>query len=215
VDGQLPVLSESEQTCLYRLVVFLAAPVVRTIFRPSVTGLEHVPRSGGFVLCANQTSNLDGFALAYSLLPRQPYWMGKAELFTPLTRPLLARLGIFPVRRGMGDWAAIDTAIELARAGEIVGIFPEGTRRRKGVRKRQAARPRSGAARVALGAGVPLVPAAIRGTERVTALRRWRVTFGPPITIDDLHRARSARAMTERLWSSILELEAELWRPES
>ena len=127
--------SRQEQTALYRVVAGIARPLVRLVFRLRVTGLEHVP-AGGFVLASNQLSNLDGFALAYALYPRQLRWMGKAELFNSLTAPFLRRAGIFPVRRGEGDAAAIDGAVALAREWHVVGIFPEGTRRSKGFRRR-------------------------------------------------------------------------------
>jgi len=187
---------------------------VRLLFRPRVSGLEHVP-AGGFVLASNQLSNLDGFALAYALYPRQLRWMGKAELFNPLTAPFLRRAGVFPVRRGAGDAAAIEGAVALAREGHVVGIFPEGTRRSKGFRKKHVARPHTGAARVALAAGVPLVPAAIAGTERLTLLRRWRIALGPPAALDRLPEDSHAAAQeaTARLWSSVIGLESELPRP--
>jgi 1-acyl-sn-glycerol-3-phosphate acyltransferase len=202
----------SERTLTFRCVSFLSVPIVRALFRPRVTGTEHIPAEGGFVLCANQSSNLDGFALAYALSPLQPCWMAKSELFNPVTRGFLRRMGIFPVRRGVGDRRAIATAIELASNGIVVGIFPEGTRRRKGIGKRHTARPHSGAARVALGAHVPIVPAAIRGTERVTTLRRWHVAFGSPIFPDDLAEGARPRDMTAILWNAILELESTLWQ---
>src|SRR5207248_346512 len=190
-----------------------ARPLVWLVFRPRVSGLEHVG-TGGFVLAANQLSNLDGFALAYALYPRQLRWMGKAELFQPLTAPILRRLGVFPVRRGEGDADAIDGAVALARDGHVVGIFPEGTRRSKGFQKKHVARPHTGAARVALAAGVPLVPAAIAGTEWLTLLRRWRVAFGPPVAVDRLPEDSRAGACeaTTRLWASVTSLESELAR---
>ena len=211
--GSPRAFEEAEHTSLYRPIAFVSRPLVRILFRPVVHGLELLPAEGGFVLSSNQLSNLDGWALAYALQPRQPRWMGKAELFKPVLAPFVRGMGIFPVRRGEGDRGAIETAVRLARAGCVVGIFPEGTRRRKGLRKRSVARPHSGAARVALEAGVPLVPAAIRGTECLTRLRQWHIRFGSPISLDDLPERREAREATARLWSTICALEDELWSP--
>jgi perosamine synthetase len=184
------------------------------LFRPEARGLENVPTSGGFVLSSNQLSNLDGFGLAYALHPRQVRWMAKAELFVPVFGAVARRLGCFPVRRGEGDLGAVQAAVELALGGHAVGIFPEGTRRSKGLRKKHRARPHSGPARVALTAGVPFVPAAVVGTERLTALRRWRIAFGKPVPLDDLpaHPRLAAREATERVWRAIEALEAELLR---
>lgn len=184
------------------------------LFRPEARGLENVPASGGYVLSSNQLSNLDGFGLAYALHPRQIRWMAKAELFLPVFDAIARRLGLFPVRRGEGDLGAVQSAVELARSGYAVGIFPEGTRRSKGLHKKHRALPHSGPARVALAAGVPLLPAAVVGTERLTALRRWQVAFGQPVSLEDLpaHPRLAAREATQRVWSAISALEAELLR---
>src|SRR5919201_3424946 len=109
----------------YRVVAALARPGVRLLFRPDVHGLERLPKHSGFVLSANQVSNLDGFALAYPLYPRQLRWMGKAELFRRPIAPLLRSLGLFPVRRGRGDLEAVQVAADFPPRGFAVGIFPE------------------------------------------------------------------------------------------
>ncbi len=121
--------------------------------------------------------------------------------------------GAFPVRRGQRDVAAIETAVRLAREGHVVTMFPEGTRRTKGLVKRFEARPRSGAARIALEAGVPLVPAAVKGTDKLTRLGRLSVAYGAPVEIDDLRGidfGEAAHEATERLMARIAELEASL-----
>jgi 1-acyl-sn-glycerol-3-phosphate acyltransferase len=105
------------------------------------------------------------------------------------------------------------TAVELVRDGEIVVMFPEGTRRQKGLRKKHVARPHTGAARIALTAGSPLVPAAISGTDRLSRLGPLRVAYGPPLDLSDLERAETKQASTiatERLMARIDELGASL-----
>jgi 1-acyl-sn-glycerol-3-phosphate acyltransferase len=139
--------------------------------------------------------------------------MAKAELFNPVFTPILRAGGAFKVRRGEGDVEAMRTAAKLAREGEIVVMFPEGTRQRKGLRKKREARPHTGAARIALAAGVPLVPAAIGGTDRLSRLGPLRVTFGEPIDLTDLAELdakRAATVATERLMARIEELKATL-----
>jgi 1-acyl-sn-glycerol-3-phosphate acyltransferase len=139
--------------------------------------------------------------------------MAKSELYWwPLT-PILNGAGAFPVRRGQRDVAAIETAVRLAREGHVVAMFPEGTRRTKGLVKRHEARPRSGAARIALEAGVPLVPAAVSGTDSLRRFGKLRVAYGPPVEIDDLRGrdlGEAAHEATERLMARILELESSL-----
>lgn len=186
---------------------------MRGPFRLRVTGGEHVPDAGGFVVAANHTSNLDPWPLGVALAPRQLHFMAKSELWKPGLRALLAAAGSFPVRRGEGDVEAFETAVRIVRAGGVMAMFPEGTRRRKGVRKKHEARPHTGTARIALSAEAPLVPAAIRGMDRLSRFGPLSVAFGPPVPLGDLADADSyaaARAATERLWAEIQRLEAEL-----
>jgi 1-acyl-sn-glycerol-3-phosphate acyltransferase len=92
-------------------------------------------------------------------------------------------------------------------------MFPEGTRRKKGLVKKHKARARSGAARIALEAGVPLVPVGLAGTDRLLRLGPLRVAYGAPIQVDDLDPddlRRSSMTATERLMTRIAELEATL-----
>ena len=186
-------------------------PFVRGLYRLRSQGVEHVPQ-GGLVLAANHTSNFDPWPLGMPLFPRrQLRFMAKAELFNPVLTPILRAGGAFKVRRGEGDIEAMRTATELARQGEIVVMFPEGTRQRKGLRKKHEPRAHTGAARIAITAGVPLVPAAIRGTDRLRRLGPLRVAYGEPIDLSDLEsldvKEASERA-TERLMAKIEELKA-------
>jgi 1-acyl-sn-glycerol-3-phosphate acyltransferase len=198
----------------YRLIGVLTAGPVRRLFRFTSTGEEHLPREGGFVLAANHLSNLDPWPLGLPLYPsRQLRFMAKVELYRPPVSWILDSAGAFPVKRGMHDEEAIERAVELARAGEVVAIFPEGTRRKKGVAKRHKARPRTGAARVAMAAGVPLMPAAIGGTDHLLRLGPLRVAYGPPVMLDDLgdmDGRRAAKIATGRLMDAIRTLERTL-----
>ena len=199
---------------LYFLAGIVTGPPVWLIFRLRASGKEHIPREGGFVLSANHLSNLDPWALGLPLFPRrQIRFMAKAELFRFPLGPVIKAGGAFRVRRGQGDAGAIETAVQLAREGEVVAIFPEGTRRLKGLRKTREARPHTGAVRVALEAGVPLVPAAIAGTDRLSRLGPLRVAYGTPVELEAL-RDRDVREAaeigTERLMAAIVALEQTL-----
>lgn len=200
----------------YLLVGGLSWPVLRVVYREQVRGRANLPAHGGYVLSSNHWSNFDPWPLAVPLFPRRFLrFMGKSELFWfPLGR-LLVAAGAFPVRRGQRDLEAIETAVQLCREGNIVVMFPEGTRRRKGLRKKHEARWHSGAARIALQAGVPLVPAAVAGTERLSRLARVKVVYGEPLPLDDLAGlplAEAAERATERLRERIEELELSLTR---
>jgi 1-acyl-sn-glycerol-3-phosphate acyltransferase len=198
---------------LYRFVGWVSIPVVKGVYRLRARGLEHLPASG-FVLAANHTSNFDPWPLGLPFLPeRQLRFMAKAELFNPVLTPILRAGGAFKVRRGEGDMEAMRTAVELVRDGEIVVMFPEGTRQRKGLVKRHEARPHTGAARIALAAEAPLVPAAIGGTDRLLRLGPLRVAYGPPIDLSDLDgqdNKTAAKVATDRLMAKIDELKATL-----
>jgi len=194
----------------YFVVGLVALPVMRIAYRLRVAGAEHLPAHGGFVLAANHTSNFDPWPLGLPLWPRrQLYFMAKVELFNPALAPLLRAAGAFPVRRGEGDVEAIRTAVRLCREGKVVAMFPEGTRRSKGLVKKFEHRPRTGSARIAIEAGVPLVPAAIRGTDRLARLARLEIAYGAPIDVHDLEGlepALAAKTATERLMEAIYEL---------
>jgi 1-acyl-sn-glycerol-3-phosphate acyltransferase len=190
---------------LYLVIGGLSWPVLRGLFRLRARGVDRIP-AGPFVLAANHTSNFDPWPLGLPLFPRRFLrFMAKAELFRPPLGLVIRAGGGFPVRRGERDTVAIDTAVRLCRQGHVVVMFPEGTRRMKGLRKRHEARWHTGAARIALDAGVPLVPAAIAGTDRLSRLGPLRVGYGEPVSLEG-----GADAATERLRNAIIGLEATL-----
>jgi 1-acyl-sn-glycerol-3-phosphate acyltransferase len=199
---------------VYDAIGVLTAGPVRRLFRFTSEGEEHLPRDRGFVLAANHVSNLDPWPLGLPLYPeRQLRFMAKVELYRPPLGWILEWAGAFRVKRGRHDEEAIQRAVELAQAGEVVVIFPEGTRRKKGLAKRYKPRRHTGAARVALTAQVPLVPAAIGGTDRLLRLGPLRVAYGPPVQLDDLRDMEirgAAKIATDRLMEAIHSLERTL-----
>ena len=185
---------------------------MRFPFRLRATGLEHIPAEGGFVVASNHASILDPWPLGFPLYPRQIHYMAKAELYkNPVIRKILEKGEAFPIRRGERDSASFKTAVRYARAGGVVAMFPEGTRRVKGLRKRYQPEPHVGAARIALAAGVPLVPAAIKGTDNLRRLEPLRIAYGAPIEVSpNGPRREAAKEATDRLMQAIAELEATL-----
>jgi 1-acyl-sn-glycerol-3-phosphate acyltransferase len=200
---------------LYRIAAVISRPLLYGPYRLRASGAENVPATGGVVLACNHLSSFDPWPLGMPLWPvRWLRFMAKAELYWWPLRLVLDHAGAFKVRRGLGDRQAVEKAIRLAREGQVVVMFPEGTRRSKGLVKKHQPRPRSGAARIALEADVPLVPAAVRGTDRLLALGPLRVAFGPPVEMDDLRASddirRASKEATDRLMAQIAELEATL-----
>ena len=216
--GRRAILARVEKaprpSWLYFGVAVLSWPILKTVFRHRAYDVEKVPSSGGFVLAANHWSNFDPWPLGIPLFPRRFLrFMAKSELFWFPLGHIIRAGGAFRVRRGERDEEAIATAVALCRDGHAVVMFPEGTRRLKGIRKKHEARWRTGAARIALEAGVPLVPAAVTGTQRLARLGPLRVRYGDPVVLEDLgtlEPAEAARVATERLEQSVADLEASL-----
>jgi 1-acyl-sn-glycerol-3-phosphate acyltransferase len=205
-----PVAGQNELPRTYRLIARLSQPFVFGLYRLRVEGREHLPATGGYVVAANHLSDFDPWPLGLAVYPRQLHFMAKSELYTPVLKPFLDVVGAFPVRRGERDPESFRTAVRLARAGGAVAMFPEGTRRSKGLRKKWVSRPHPGAARIALAAEVPLVPVGLRGTDRMRRLGPLRARIGPPVETADLSslpRREAARVATERLMQRIGELE--------
>lgn len=203
-------VSPSKPSLLYRMIARASSPLVYGLFRLRTEGRENLP-SGGFVLASNHLSNFDPWPLGLAVYPRPLRFMAKAELYKPVLKAMLEACGAFPVKRGERDPGSYRTAVRLAIEGEAVAMFPEGTRRTKGARKKWVAHPHPGAARIALAAGVPLVPAAVTGGDRLARLGPLRVRIGPPIAtadLDGLPRRKAAERATERLMERIADLEA-------
>ncbi len=167
----------------YRVVRIMAGGIFHSWLPVSVQGRENFPSTGGVIVAANHLSLLDVPLLGYAI-PRESRFPAKPELFNnPLLAKFLLSLGGFPIARGEGDRKALSFAEQVLREGVVLGIFPEGTRSRDG-----SLRPfHRGVALLAMGAGVPIVPAAITGSDRslppglaFPRPAKMTVTFGPP-----------------------------------
>src|SRR3954468_4186533 len=192
---------------LYALVKGSLRPLFRLYFRMHVSGVEHVPMEGAAIVAPNHKSFWDSFFLGIAIPRRHLRFMGKTELFEGKRARLLVRLGAFPVRRGQSDEDALDTAREVLRQGGLLALFPEGTRIRE---PDELGDPKRGAGRLALECGVPIVPAAITGSEALFAggfpkPKHVQVAFAEPIPVDQLEAGpEAAGELTERvLWPEV------------
>jgi glycerol-3-phosphate dehydrogenase (NAD(P)+) len=176
-------------------------------FRMQRIGREHIPKRGPVIIAANHRSFLDPFVIA--CMARRPmYYVAKHEIFMgPVISWLLTSLGAFPVRRGTGDADTILTAKAILERGDIVLIFPEGTRTRPGT----LGTPRRGVGRLALETGAPVVPVAVLGTEAVRkgiVIRphKVRIRAGRALRFPTVAQPSPslAGAVTDRIWPCVM-----------
>jgi cytidylate kinase len=177
-------------------------PIWRRGFRLEAVGVERVP-DRNCLFIANHASMWDP---AFLIVPlgRVIRYMGKAELAgNRYVKNLADAIGFFPVRRGAGDRVALHIGEEVLRRGDSLGVFPEGTRVYEG----RLARPRQGAARLALVTGVPIVPVAIYGNRWSESLFKVTVAFGRPHTFEgQLATPDNIRRATTEVWDDVQEL---------
>jgi 1-acyl-sn-glycerol-3-phosphate acyltransferase len=149
-------------------------PSLRMTFRVRAYGTEHVPPVGPVVLATNHMSAWDPI-LYGAVLDRPIRWMAKAEVFevSPVLEAFLKHGGVFSVRRGEGDLAAVRTAREVLREGSLLGMFVEGTRQRS----EEVGDVKPGTMMIALAEGAPVVPAVVQGTHRLVREPWHPVTF--------------------------------------
>ncbi len=159
----------------------------RLMFGLKVQGIKNLPRKGGFILAANHVSNLDPILMG-STCPRRVSFMAKEELFcNPLTSWFLFQLGAFPVKRGAADISALKESIRRLKGGQGLVLFPEGRRQFNGL----SDRPEAGIGFVATKTGAPIVPAFIKGSEKILPIGakffhfdKISVYFGKQISVE-------------------------------
>ncbi len=194
------------QPVVYWITRAILQPFMQVFFRLSRIGREHIPAEGPVILACNHRSFLDPFIVG--VCARRPvYFVAKRELFRkPIIGWFLNCLGAFPIRRGESDEESVETAKRILARGDVVVIFPEGTRIREG----SLGRAKRGVGRLALESGAPVVPVTVHGTER--ARRGWifrpvkvKVRVGRPLTFPRVENASKSLAseVTARIWPCV------------
>lgn len=182
--------------------------LTKSILPLKTVGKENLPNNGGYILCCNHTSMSD---VIYLIADNNEmiYFMGKQELFNnKILGYLFTKLGCFPVNRGKGDTTAIETSKELASKGNVVGIFPEGTRNKQFGPPKQG---KSGAVVIAQSVGVPIVPVAICRTGKFKLFRKTVLRYGKPIQPSELPEISEGRAAIKLTLNRLMGDITKLW----
>lgn len=186
---------------LYAFGKALVKTALTPLYRFEVIGAEKFPKEGGILLCSNHIHALDPPVVGMTA-PRTVHFMAKEELFKlPVLGGILPKVNAFPVKRGMSDREAMRTALKVLKSGEVVGLFPEGTRSTDGVLKKGL----SGAGFFALRGDADVMPCAIIGPYKT--FRKVQVVYGEPIRMAPFReRKASADEVTEVIMASIQDI---------
>jgi 1-acyl-sn-glycerol-3-phosphate acyltransferase len=203
----------------------LLGPLMRLLARPTIEGVHHIPSRGGAILAGNHLAVADSF-LVPLLLPRRVTYLAKREYFIQpgligwIKRVFFTGVGQVPVDRASGSaaQAALETAVRLLGEGKLLGIYPEGTRSPDG----RLYKGKTGVARMALEADVPVIPVAVIGTNKLNPIgsRMWRphhvhIRIGEPL--DFSRYAGMAgdrfieRSMTDEIMYTLMELSGQTY----
>ncbi|MHC0429004.1 lysophospholipid acyltransferase family protein [Streptomyces sp. O3] len=204
----------------YVLKYVLLGPLLRLLFRPRIEGLEHVPESGAAIIAGNHLSFSDHFLMP-AVIKRRITFLAKAEYFTGpglkgrLVAAFFRSAGQIPVDRSGKDagQAAIREGLGVLSKGELLGIYPEGTRSHDG----RLYKGKVGVAAMAVKAGVPVVPCAMIGTfeaqppgQIVPTFKRVTIRFGQPLDFTRFagmeNEKAALRAVTDEIMYAILGL---------
>ena len=202
------------------LKTIILGPALRVLFRPWVKGEEHVPQTGGAILASNHLSFSDSFFLPL-VLSRRVTFLAKADYFTGrgikgrLTATFFRSAGQVPVDRsgGAASEAALNTGVRVLKSGELLGLYPEGTRSPDG----RLYRGKTGVARMALEAGVPVLPVAMIDTEKIQppgqvipTIGRVGVVIGEPLDFSRYEGLEDdrfiLRSITDEIMYALMEL---------
>jgi 1-acyl-sn-glycerol-3-phosphate acyltransferase len=203
----MPSAADSER--LYRTIKRVSTPLYRGLLRVTVEHRERVPADGGVIVAANHISFFDSVALLQSI-PRRAFFIGKAEyMHSWATRRLFPAMGLIPIEREQARkaMAALEVAADVLGRGDVLSIYPEGTRSRDG----RLHKGHTGVAQLALMSGAPIVPVGLVGTDRIQPIgtrvprpfRRAIVRFGQPI--DPMSYGGSSRRRRQMLTDDLME----------
>jgi 1-acyl-sn-glycerol-3-phosphate acyltransferase len=211
----------------YQMSRLVAGPFLRLLARPSVIGAEHIPSSGAAILASNHLSVIDSVYLPL-MMERPVSFAAKSEYFTGtglrdrVVGAYLRSINQLPTDRagGQAAMAMLDAALGLLKAGQLFGIYPEGTRSPDG----RLYRGRTGVGFLALHSGAPVIPVAMLGTDhilppgqRIPRPGKIEIRIGEPLNFTELRGqpagARQRRAVTDEVVQAIQKLSGQEYVP--
>ncbi len=179
----------------YRFARGVLKIALTPLYRVTISGKEHIPETGGVLLCSNHISELDPPVVGMSF-PRDVHFIAKEELFNlPVLNKILPHTNAIPIKRGMSDRNALRKGLGVLKNGHVLGLFPEGTRSRTG----ELGEGLAGAGFFALRSDAQVIPCAVIGTYK--PFSKTKVIFGPPI---DMEEFRSKKASPEEVTKVIM-----------
>ena len=194
---------------MYKFLVIIVRPIVKLLFPYKFYGLENIPQNGGVIISSNHLSFIDPVFIAL-ICKRKIHFMGKAELFkNKFVNWFFRKIGAFPVKRGTGDKHALSEAIDIINNGEVLGIFPEGTRSKTG----KPGKPKKGISVIISHSNdVMVVPTSMYRKGKGLLFNKTIVRFGKPISKAELNISADNKHSLDVAAKTIMDKSIELWR---
>lgn len=183
----------------YKVVKNSIKLLLSLIYRIEIEGEEYIPNEGKGIICSNHFSLMDPVLIG-AFMPRKVNYMAKEELFSnKIFGAILKKLGVFPVKRGGADIGAIKTALKVLNSGQLMGIFPEGTRSKPG----EVLEAKPGTAMIAIRTQSPIIPMVISANYKL--FNKVKIKIGEPIELSDYHGKKLSAEEYQRLSQNILD----------
>ena len=202
----------SFKNSIYLTIRLIFKGFAKVLLKFEVRGAEHIPRTGAAIIASNHASYLDPPLIGMAI-PRPIFYFAKEELFRTFFGSAIRIVNAIPVNRDQLDRKTLRIVLAVLARGEMILMFPEGTRTETG--DLQAGKPGTGF--IAYHAKVPVIPACIRGSFEILPrggkffhFRKCTVTFGPPVELDQFYAAARTKDMYERMSQEIMRSIAQL-----
>lgn len=194
-------------TAFYKFIKVVGGSFYRIFYRIKFVGQENLPQDGGYVICSNHTSMTDVPFIVMGC-DRQVIFMAKEELFkNKIAGWFFKNMGAFAVKRGVSGTKALDTATEVVKKGNVLGIFPEGTRHFEGPPQKA----KSGISVIVANTNATVVPVSIYHEGKIKLFDKVTVRYGKPISAEEIGMKDASRNELRRLSALLMDKITEQW----